>query len=182
MWNNQKLFRHYLEYVLNFDSDRISSCEDKMEIISENLKNKKVIKESLYKYNNIAQVQKISNLHIGEGELKNAMSIYIQYLEHKNKKRKEITLAGYEAYLKNKNLKSNKALIGGSTIENYSRWVQRVCDAEGDSIKDLSKHVERVLKEYKNGDKHDFGKSGHGSCVAALKHFKEYVVYKLYEK
>lgn len=183
MWNNQKLFRHYLEHVLNFDFDRISSCERKIEIISKKLKNKKAIKESLYKYNSIAQVQKISNLHIGEGELKNAMNIYIRFLEHKNKKINEITLAGYRAYLmKNKNLSSNIALLVGSTVENYSYWIQRVCEEECDSIKDLSKHIKRVLKEYQTGGKHDFGKTGHSSCVAALKHFKEYVVYKLYEK
>ncbi len=63
-----------------------------------------------------------------------------------------------------------------STVYDYAKRVQKICERENISFSKLADNIDFYVKRYDSfGDEADFGKKSHNAYISALKKFKEFI-------
>lgn len=63
-----------------------------------------------------------------------------------------------------------------STVYDYQKRIDKVCEWEKCSWETLAKNIDKIVVIYDiGGDKENFGNSSHRSVINALKQFKKFV-------
>lgn len=62
-----------------------------------------------------------------------------------------------------------------STVYDYLKRIEKICERERISIKQLSDNIGYYVKKYGTfGSEEDFGKRSHNAFISALKRFEEF--------
>ncbi|MFA7435405.1 MAG: hypothetical protein WC006_03450 [Bacilli bacterium] len=65
-----------------------------------------------------------------------------------------------------------------STVTDYCRRIEKVCNVEGMSWDSLAKNIEQIVKEYdKGGIKEEAGRKSHNAVINALKRYWDFIDY-----
>ena len=63
-----------------------------------------------------------------------------------------------------------------STVYDYGKRIERICEREGISINQLADNIDVYVKKYDTfGSEVEFGKRSHNSYISALKRFEEFM-------
>lgn len=63
-----------------------------------------------------------------------------------------------------------------STVYDYMKRVEEICEREGVTTKQLSKNISLYVKKYgPTGNEAEFGKRSHNAYISALKKFEDFV-------
>lgn len=63
-----------------------------------------------------------------------------------------------------------------STVYDYVKRVQRICERENISLSKLTDNISFYVSKYDSfGDEADFGKKSHSAYINALKRYEEYI-------
>lgn len=62
-----------------------------------------------------------------------------------------------------------------STVYDYGKRIEKICEREGISIKHLGDNIGVYVKKYDTfGSEEEFGKRSHNAFISALKRFEEF--------
>ncbi len=82
----------------------------------------------------------------------------------------------FESYLKTKGYKETTPSGNPSTVYDYIKRIDRVCDDENMTWEELANNIEQIVLEYSSGGrKEEQGKVSHNAVINALKRFREFV-------
>lgn len=62
-----------------------------------------------------------------------------------------------------------------STVYDYTKRINKICERERISIKQLADNIDVYIKKYDTlGSEEEFGRKSHNAFISALKRFKEF--------
>lgn len=85
-------------------------------------------------------------------------------------------LDDFQQWLKSHGYKEYTPSGNPSTVYDYRKRIESVCDEEGISLTELIKKIDTIVLEYgPNGKKEYVGKKSHSAVINALCRFQEYL-------
>ena len=82
----------------------------------------------------------------------------------------------FKEYLINKGYSEYTPSGKPSTVYDYIKRVERICERENISINTLAGTTDRVVAKYDEfGEESDFGRKSHNAYISALKRFQEFI-------
>lgn len=87
----------------------------------------------------------------------------------------------FESYLIYQGYKQRTLTGRPSTVYDYTKRIDKICEWEGLSWEALATNISQVLAEYNEGGvKQHLGEKSHRAVINALKRFKEFLSLALY--
>jgi len=84
-------------------------------------------------------------------------------------------LVNFKQYLIQKGYSEYTPSGNPSTVYDYIKRINKICERERISTKQLADNIDDYVKKYDTfGSEEEFGKKSHSSFINALKRFKEY--------
>jgi hypothetical protein len=81
----------------------------------------------------------------------------------------------FKEYLVEKDYKSTTPSGNPSTVYDYAKRVQRVCNRENISERKLAEDISLYVEKYDiNGQEAEYGKRSHNAVISALKRYEEF--------
>lgn len=62
-----------------------------------------------------------------------------------------------------------------STVYDYGKRVNKICDRENISLNKLASNIGNYVEKYDSGEEKEFGSRSHNAYINALKRFKEFM-------
>lgn len=85
-------------------------------------------------------------------------------------------LQRFRKYLKDKGYTEYTPSGNRSTIFDYSRWIEKICEREHISLEELNNNIVYYVAKYDiGGPEEEFGTKQHDAAKNALKRYKEYL-------
>lgn len=86
----------------------------------------------------------------------------------------------FEEYLISKGYKQTTPSGNPSTVYDYIKRVDKICQWEDVSWQQLANDIDEILPQYDiGGKKEDLGKKSHNAVINALRRFSEFIAYNL---
>ncbi|MFA6808376.1 MAG: hypothetical protein WCR27_05235 [Eubacteriales bacterium] len=86
----------------------------------------------------------------------------------------------FEEYLINNGYKQTTPSGNPSTVYNYIKRIDNICEWENITWEQLANNIQIILPQYDiEGIKEDLGKKSHSSVINALRRFSEFVIHNL---
>lgn len=84
-------------------------------------------------------------------------------------------LESFKRYLIEQGYSENTPSGNPSTVYDYGKRIEKICEREGISIKQLADNIGVYVKRYDTfGSEVEFGKRSHNAFISALKRFEEF--------
>lgn len=85
----------------------------------------------------------------------------------------------FKEYLKKKGYAEYTPAGNPSTVYDYIKRIDKVCEIENCSWQQLEDNIHYIISQYDNyGRKSDIGNKSHRSVINALKRFQEFIIDK----
>lgn len=82
----------------------------------------------------------------------------------------------FKNYLIKKGYKQTTPSGNPSTVYDYIKRIDKVCELESFSYQELADNIETVVKQYDlGGTKEDLGNKSHRAVINALKRFQDFI-------
>ncbi len=82
----------------------------------------------------------------------------------------------FENYLIDKGYKVTTPSGNPSTVYDYLKRIDKVCEWESISWSELSNHISRIVSQYDTGgSKEELGRKSHNAVINALRRYSEFV-------
>lgn len=83
----------------------------------------------------------------------------------------------FEEYLINKGYKQTTPSGQPSTVYDYIKRIDRVCEWENITLEQLSDSIQEILYQYDiGGEKENLGKISHNAVINALRRFSDFIM------
>lgn len=83
----------------------------------------------------------------------------------------------FEEYLINKGYKQTTPSGQPSTVYDYMKRIDRVCEWENMNWEQLADSIQKILSQYDiGGEKENLGKISHNAVINALRRFSDFVM------
>ena len=84
----------------------------------------------------------------------------------------------FEVYLINRGYKQRTPSGNPSTVYDYIKRIDKVCEWENITWGQLAEDIQTILPQYDiGGEKEDLGRISHRAVINALRRFSEFVIY-----